>query len=83
MDIAGCDAQRLQLLLQREMPFGKHKGRVIADLPANYLQWFAREGFPRGEIGQLLALMYEIDHNALRGLLAPLRASQPAGRQPK
>ena len=45
MDIAGCDAQRLQLLLQREMPFGKHKGRVIADLPANYLQWFAREGF--------------------------------------
>ena len=83
MDIAGCDAQRLQLLLQREMPFGKHKGRVIADLPANYLQWFAREGFPRGEIGQLLALMYEIDHNGLRGLLAPLRASQPASRQPK
>ena len=83
MDIAGCDAQRLQLLLEREMPFGKHKGRVIADLPANYLQWFAREGFPRGEIGQLLALMYEIDHNGLRGLLAPLRARQPAGRQPK
>ncbi len=83
MDIAGCDAQRLQLLLQREMPVGKHKGRVIADMPANYLQWFAREGFPRGEIGQLLALMYEIDHNGLRGLLAPLRASQPAGRQPK
>lgn len=83
MDIAGCDAQRLQLLLEREVPFGKHKGRVIADLPANYLQWFAREGFPRGEIGQLLALMYEIDHNGLRGLLAPLRASQPAGRQPK
>ena len=83
MDIAGCDAQRLQLLFTREMPFGKHKGTVIADLPANYLHWFAREGFPRGEIGQLLALMYEIDHNALRGLLAPLRASQPAGRQPK
>ena len=73
MDIAGCDAQRLQLLLQREMPFGKHKGRVIADLPANYLQWFAREGFPRGEIGQLLALMHELDHNGLSGLLAPLR----------
>lgn len=73
MDIAGCDAQRLQLLLEREMPFGKHKGRVIADLPANYLQWFAREGFPRGEIGQLLALMHELDHNGLSGLLAPLR----------
>ena len=84
MDIAGCDAQRLQLLLQREMPFGKHKGRVIADLPANYLQWFAREGFPRGEIGQLLALMYEIDHNGLQDLLAPLRAAaRRNSRQPK
>ena len=66
---------RLQLLLTREMPFGKHRGTVIADLPANYLHWFAREGFPRGEIGQLLALMYELDHNGLRDLLAPLRAA--------
>ena len=61
--------------LTREMPFGKHRGTVIADLPANYLHWFAREGFPRGEIGQLLALMYELDHNGLRDLLAPLRAA--------
>ena len=30
------------------MPFGKHKGVVIADLPGNYLNWFAREGFPEG-----------------------------------
>ncbi len=74
MDIPGLDPARLALLLQREMPFGKHQGTVIADLPANYLHWFAREGFPRGEIGQLLALMYELDHNGLRDLLAPLRA---------
>lgn len=63
----------LQLLLTREMPYGKYKGRVIADLPGHYLAWFAREGFPRGELGGLLALMYELDHNALRGLLDPLR----------
>ena len=56
-----------------EMPFGKHKGSVIADLPGNYLTWFAREGFPKGEIGRLLALMHEIDHNGLQGLLEPLR----------
>ena len=37
------------------MPFGKYKGRLIADLPGNYLTWFAREGFPPGEIGRLLA----------------------------
>ncbi|MBC7609659.1 MAG: DUF3820 family protein [Polaromonas sp.] len=66
-------AEDLQLLLDREMPYGKYKGRVIADLPGNYLNWFAREGFPKGEIGRLLALMQEIDHNGLSGLLDPLR----------
>jgi uncharacterized protein (DUF3820 family) len=63
----------LELLVTREMPFGKHKGRLIADLPGNYLNWFAREGFPPGEIGRLLALMHEIDHNGLKELLTPLR----------
>ncbi|MES2413294.1 MAG: DUF3820 family protein [Pseudomonadota bacterium] len=63
----------LQLLLVREMPFGKYKGRKIADLPGHYLNWFAREGFPKGEIGSLLALMQEIDSNGLKSLLDPLR----------
>lgn len=63
----------LPLLLTRNMPFGKYEGRVIADLPGYYLAWFAREGFPPGEIGRLLALMHEIDHNGLRGLLEPIR----------
>jgi uncharacterized protein (DUF3820 family) len=65
--------EHLQLLLVREMPFGKYQGKKIAELPGHYLAWFAREGFPRGELGELLELMYEIDHNALRGLLDPLR----------
>ncbi len=63
----------LLLLVTRQMPYGKYKGRLLADLPGNYLNWFAREGFPEGEIGRLLALMHEIDHNGLSGLLAPLR----------
>lgn len=60
-------------LVTTPMPFGKHQGRLLADLPGNYLNWFAREGFPKGEIGRLLALMHEIDHNGLKGLLQPLR----------
>ena len=63
----------LQRLLTLEMPYGKHKGRLIADLPGNYLNWFAREGFPPGELGRLLQLMQEIDHNGLSPLLEPLR----------
>ena len=66
-------AEDLEKLVNVEMPYGKYKGRVIADLPGNYLHWFAREGFPEGEIGRLLALMREIDHNGLKPLLEPLR----------
>ena len=55
------------------MPFGKFKGTPVADLPGAYLNWFARVGFPKGETGRLLALMQEIDHNGLSGLLDPLR----------
>ena len=66
----------LQRLVIREMPYGKYKGRPIADLPGHYLTWFARQGFPSGEIGQLLALMHELDHNGLSGLLDPLRGTK-------
>ena len=65
--------ENLQLLVTRVMPYGKYKGRLIADLPGHYLNWFARQGFPSGEIGRLLALMQELDHNGLSSLLDPLR----------
>ena len=79
---AGCGVMRedcvvkpddLVKLVTTPMPYGKHKGMLIADLPGNYLNWFAREGFPKGEVGQLLQLMQEIDHNGLNDLLKPLR----------
>ena len=63
----------LQRLLTITMPYGKYKGRLIADIPGQYLNWFARKGFPSGELGRLLALMQEIDHNGLTPLLDPLR----------
>ena len=68
-----ADSASLQLLVSRTMPYGKYKGRLIADLPGNYLNWFAREGFPHGELGKLLALIHELDHNGLSSLLDPLR----------
>jgi uncharacterized protein (DUF3820 family) len=67
------NTQHLELLVTRTMPYGKYQGRLIADLPGNYLNWFARTGFPKGELGQLLALMQELDHNGLSSLLDPLR----------
>ena len=63
----------LEKLVTWKMPFGKFQGRLLADLPGNYLHWFARNGFPEGELGRLLELMREIDHNGLSDLLTPLR----------
>lgn len=67
------NAEDLQRLLTISMPYGKYRGRLIADLPGQYLNWFARKGFPPGELGRLLALMQELDHNGLAPLLDPLR----------
>jgi len=74
--------EALLLLVTRTLPFGKYKGRLIADLPGNYLNWFAREGFPPGELGRLLALMHELDHNGLSSLLEPLRLKGGASDRP-
>ena len=71
------DSAAFARLVTVTMPYGKYKGRAIADLPGHYLNWFAREGFPSGELGKLLALMHEIDHNGLSHLLAPLRSNTP------
>ena len=66
-------AAQLERLVSLPMPFGKYQGRLLADLPGHYLAWFARQGFPKGDLGRLLALMHEIDHNGLNALLEPLR----------
>ncbi|MGB0467655.1 MAG: DUF3820 family protein [Pontibacterium sp.] len=63
----------LKKLASMRMPFGKYKGRVLMDLPEPYLLWFARKGFPSGELGLLLGLLLEIRINGLESLLEPLR----------
>lgn len=65
--------QRLQKLANMPMPFGKYQGRVLMDLPEPYLVWFAGKGFPEGEIGILLRILYEVKLNGLEEVLTPLR----------
>lgn len=55
------------------MPFGKYSGRSLIDLPENYVSWFARKGYPDGELGRLLSLLYEVHVNNLTSLFEPLR----------
>lgn len=55
------------------MPFGKYAGRLLIDLPESYVLWFFDKGFPKGELGILLGLLYEIKLNGLEDLVNPLR----------
>ena len=63
----------LQEICTVEMPFGKYKGSVLADLPINYQEWFQRQGMPKGKLGMQLSTIYEIKMNGLMDLLTPIR----------
>ena len=63
----------LEKLLKTRMPFGKYAGRFLIDLPEPYVVWFSRQGFPKGELGKMLEIVYEIKLNGLEYLFDPLR----------
>jgi len=56
-----------------KMPFGKYKGLALIDLPEPYVVWFHGKGFPPGELGSLLAQLYEIKLNGLEYLILSLK----------
>lgn len=69
----GLYAEILEQICKVEMPFGKHKGTVLADLPIGYLEWFHRQGMLTGKLGMQLSTIYEIKINGLMELLTPIR----------
>lgn len=69
------DKEDLHTLATMAMPFGKYQGRVLIDLPEEYLLWFAKKGWPSGRLGELLQLALEIKSNGLSYLLQPLKQS--------
>jgi uncharacterized protein (DUF3820 family) len=66
------DFDDLVKMANMKMPFGKYQGRNLVNLPESYLIWFNKEGYPAGELGRLLAQMYEIKVNGLEHLIRPL-----------
>lgn len=67
------EEKHLIALANQEMPFGKHKGKVLMDVPEEYLLWMAGKGLPEGQLGQLLALLLDIKIHGQEHVLNPLR----------
>jgi uncharacterized protein (DUF3820 family) len=71
--VEGINPEILKEICVVKMPFGKHEGTILADLPISYLEWFHRSGMPKGKLGMQLSTIYEIKLNGLMDLLIPLR----------
>lgn len=60
-------------LANMKMPFGKYAGRCLIDLPEEYLLWFDKKGFPKGELGDLLKLCLCLKIEGLEDVIRPLK----------
>lgn len=56
-------------LAHTKMPFGKYEGRYLIDLPEYYVVWYSQKGFPKGQLGEQLRLVYELKINGLEELV--------------
>jgi uncharacterized protein (DUF3820 family) len=65
--------QFLLKLAKTKMPYGKYKGRYMIDLPEHYIIWYKTKGFPKGQIGEMLATVYELKVNGLEYLVRNLQ----------
>lgn len=75
----GLNPEILKEICVMKMPFGKYEGTVLVDLPISYLEWFNKNGMPKGKLGMHLSTVYEIKLNGLMDLLVPIRAAVTNG----
>jgi len=67
------DKQFLIDLAHTKMPYGKYKGTDLIDLPEPYIVWYHAKGFPKGKIGKMLGLVYELKLNGLEYLIREIK----------
>ena len=78
--ILGFTEEHLVKLANWQMPFGKYSGRALIDLPEEYLFWFQKNDFPKGELGDLMKFCLDLKIEGLDSLVRPLKGKR-AGRE--
>ena len=90
MEFTEIDREDFRRLLEElgetHMPFGKFgpkdyppRGVPIIDLPPEYLAWFKERGFPKGRLGELMAIVFEVKASGADAVFQPIR-SRNGGR---
>lgn len=74
------DKEFLIKLAHTKMPFGKYEGYHLIDLPEYYVVWYSNKGFPKGQLGQMLQLVYELKLNGLENIVRNIKAQYPKPR---
>ena len=69
--------QSLIKLAHTKMPFGKYEGWDLIELPEYYVVWFSNKGFPKGQLGEQLQLVYELKLNGLEDLIRNIKKQFP------
>jgi uncharacterized protein (DUF3820 family) len=79
-ELATRMAEDMEAIGRTHMPFGKFgpqffppHGVPIYDLPAEYLGWFAKKGFPKGRFGELLKIVHQMKADGSDEAFSPLR----------
>ncbi|PVZ67626.1 DUF3820 family protein [Pelagibaculum spongiae] len=65
--------EHLLKIANTAMPFGKYQGKMLVDLPEEYLLWFDKKGFPQGQLGMLMRSCLELKVEGLDELIKPLK----------
>jgi len=73
----------LNEIAEAYMPFGKFgpkdyppRGVPLIDLPPEYFQWFHERGWPKGRLGELMAIISEIKSTGADGVFDPIRVKR-------
>jgi len=86
VEFTEIDREDLRNLLEEigrtSMPFGKFgpedyppRGVPIMDLPPEYLAWFKERGYPKGRLGELMSIVFEVKQSGADAIFQPLRAA--------